>query len=378
MWDQTPRLFFVPQAIADARLDASCPAPPLLGRRPADLDRRQSGQAAGRLEPGHARQAAVDHHPHALDGQAGFRHRGRQHYLATAGRRRFDGPVLLALVQRAIEGDDIDLGIAQPFVQPLHRAVDLPLPRQEDQHRSALFAQGQHDGARHGVLESLDGVAAQIEGLDREHPPLGLDHRRAIQELRHPRDVERRRHDQQPQVVAQHRLALARQGQAQIGVQTAFMEFVEQDRADTLQPRVVENHPGEDPLGDDFDARFGADAALQSGAIADRAARLLAQGRRHPVRRRPRRQSARLQHQHLLVAQPRLIQQGQRHDRGLARPRRGGQHDRMGRGQGRFQRLQYGVNRQHQMGSSRNAPVHESVVIASSNRNRVARGPSDG
>ena len=213
MRDQTPRLFLVPQAVADARLDTTRPAPPLFGRRPADLDRRQPRQAAGRLEPGHARQAAVDDHPHALDGQAGFRHRGRQHHLATAGRRRCNGPILLALIQRAVQGDDIDSRIAQPLVQPLDRAVDLALPRQEDQHRTALFAQGLHHRPRHGILESLGGVAAQIEGLDGEHPLLDLDHRRAIQQLGHPRDIQRRRHDQQPQIVAQHRLALARQGQ---------------------------------------------------------------------------------------------------------------------------------------------------------------------
>ncbi|MNE33300.1 hypothetical protein D3C80_1269610 [compost metagenome] len=92
--------------------------------------------------------------------------------------------------------------------------MDLTLPRQEDQHRSRLLAQGLHDRPCHGVLESLGDVAAQIEGLDREHPPLGLDHRRAVQKAGHPRNIQRRRHDQQPQIVAQHRLTFARQGQA--------------------------------------------------------------------------------------------------------------------------------------------------------------------
>ncbi|MNQ89265.1 hypothetical protein D3C85_1045670 [compost metagenome] len=180
--------------------------------------------------------------------------------------------------------------------------MNLALSRQEDQHRPRLLPQGQHDRPRHRVLESLDGVAAQIKGLHREHPPLCLDDRRAIEQAGHPSDVQRGRHDQQPQVVSQHRLALPRQGQAQIGVQAALVEFVEQDRADALQPRIVENHAGEDALGDDFDPRLGPNPALKPGAIADRASRLLAQGRRHPVRRSSRRQPARFQHQHLLVA----------------------------------------------------------------------------
>ncbi|MNE15137.1 hypothetical protein D3C80_1080380 [compost metagenome] len=352
MRDQAARLFLVPQAIADAGLDAAGAASPLFRRRPADLDRRQPGQAAGRLKPGHARQPAVDHNPHALDGQAGFRHRGRQHHLAASGGRRLDGPVLLALVQRAIESDDIDGWIAQPLVQPLRGAVDFALPRQEGQHRPRLFPQRQHHRPRHGILESLGDVTAQVTGLDREHPTLGLDYRRPVQQPGHPDDVERRRHDQHAQVLAQHRLTLARQRQAQVGVQAAFMELVEQDRADALQRRVVQNHPGEDPFRDHFDSGPGADPALKPRAIADRLARLLPQTGGHSVRRRPCGQPPRLQNQNLAAAQPWLVQQGQRHDGRLTSARRRSQDDRIGCGQRSLQRLQNDMNRQHHPGCS--------------------------
>ena len=307
VWNQPARRRIVPQPVTDARLDPARPAAPLLRRRPADLDRRQPRETARRLEPRHARQAAVDDHPHPFDGQAGLGHRGRQHHLAPPRRGPLDGPVLGLAVQRAVQRNHIHRRIAQAFGQPLGGAVNLPLPRQKDQHRSALLAQRLNDCARDSVLDPLDGVAPQVAGLDREHPPLGLDHRCAFpgpigQHLGHPADIQRRRHHQQPQILAQQPLRLPRQRQPQIGVQRPFVEFVEQHRPDAFQPRIVENHPREHAFGDDLDPGFRSDPALQAGAIADCVASRLAQGRGHPLRRRPRRQPPWLQHQHLAAA----------------------------------------------------------------------------
>ena len=378
MRDQTTRLLLVPQAVTDAGLDTPRPAAPLLRRGSADLDGGQASQAAGRLETRYTRQAAVNDDAHPLNRQAGLGHRGRQHHLAATRRGGLDGPVLLALVQRAIQGDHVDRRITQPLFQALDRAVNLPLSRQEGQDRAGLVMQGLNHGLGHGVLESFNRVATQIAGLDREHPPLGLDDGGAAQQLGHARDVERRRHDQQAQIVAQHGLAVARQRQPQISVQTAFVEFVEQDGADAFQPRIVQDHPREDALGHHLDSGVRADPALQTSAVSDGSSRFLAQAGGHAVGGGARGQSSRLQHQNPAVAQPRLIQQRQRHDRRLARARRRGQHDRRGLSQGGLERLQNGVNRQHDTGCSAFGLGHESVVGASSFVNRVAPRPSDG
>ena len=274
--DQPPRLLLVPEAIADARRRAPRPPAPLFGRGPADLDRRQPRQAAGRFETRHARQAAIDHHPHALDGQTGFGNRGGQHQLAPSRRRRFDGAVLLGAVQPAVKRRDVHVGQPQPFPDQTRDAVNLTLPRQEDQNRPALFAQGGQAGPRHRLFEPLGRIAAQVSGFDWKHPPLGLDHRRAIQQTRDADHIQRRRHDQQPQIVAQQPLCLARQRQAQVGVQTAFVKLVEQDRAHALQPRIVQDHAREHALGDDLDPGRRPDTALQPCAITDRPPGLLA------------------------------------------------------------------------------------------------------
>ena len=178
---QPARLRLVPKAVAHAGFRPSGPAAPLFCRGPADPDRRQPRQAAGRLEPRHARQATVDHHPDPLDGQAGLGHRGRQHHLAPPGCRRLDGPILGFAVQRPVQRNDINGRIIQPLREPLRRAVDFALSGQKDEDRAALLPQGQQDGPGQGILDPLDRVAPAVTCLDRKHPPLGLDHGRAVQ-----------------------------------------------------------------------------------------------------------------------------------------------------------------------------------------------------
>ena len=50
-------------------------------------------------------------------------------------------------------------------------------------------------------------------------------------------------------------LRVERQREAEIGVEGALVELVEQHRRDALERRIVEDHAGEHALGDDLDAR---------------------------------------------------------------------------------------------------------------------------
>ena len=91
--------------------------------------------------------------------------------------------------------------------EPLGHTHDLALPWEEREDRSALLGQGAQDGARDGILDPLVRIAAEIARLDRIGAPLRFDHRHArrhiVEEPRHPRTIERRRHDQQPQIRSQ-------------------------------------------------------------------------------------------------------------------------------------------------------------------------------
>ncbi len=98
---------------------------------------------------------------------------------------------------------------------------------------------------------------------------------------------------------------------------------------DALERGVGLDHPGEDPLGDHLDPRGRADAGLQAHAVAHRASRVgLPEQLGHPLGCGPRGQAARLEHEDLPSAQPRLVQERERDQRGLAGAGRRHQHGR--------------------------------------------------
>jgi len=72
--------------------------------------------------------------------------------------------------------------------------------------------------------------------------------------------------DEQAEVVAQFG-SIKGEREAEIGVEAALVELVEQYRRDARQFRVVEKHTGEDTLGDDFDTGFRAHAAIEPDAM---------------------------------------------------------------------------------------------------------------
>ena len=119
-------LRLVPQPVADAGLGAAGAAAALVGggaRHPHGLEPRQ---ADVRLVARHAREPAVDHDAHALDGERGFGDRGGEHDLAPAGRRRRDGAVLGLRVERAVERHHVDRGIADALLAAASRCGGFP------------------------------------------------------------------------------------------------------------------------------------------------------------------------------------------------------------------------------------------------------------
>ena len=71
-----------------------------------------------------------------------------------------------------------------------------------------------------------------MDELDRMGAALAFDHRRAAHQRRETRAVERRRHGEQAQVRPQRRLRVERQGEAEIAVEAALVDLVEQHRRD--------------------------------------------------------------------------------------------------------------------------------------------------
>ena len=119
-------------------------------------------------------------------------------------------------------------GSATALAQPRLGAADFRGARQEREHRAGIGPQRPHDRVGDLRLDGLYRIAAEIAGLDRKRPALARDHRRVAEQLGDPRAVDGRRHHQELQVLAQALLRVARQREAEIGIERALVEFVEQ------------------------------------------------------------------------------------------------------------------------------------------------------
>src|SRR5262249_60223872 len=126
-------------------------------------------------------------------------------------------------------------------------------------------------------------LAPDIARLDRKGAACALDDWRIAEELGDARAVERRRHDQELELSSQGLLHVARERQAEVGVEGALMELIEQNGGDARKRRIVEYEPREDALGHDFDARRRGDFAAEAPAVAHARAHRLAPRSRPPA-----------------------------------------------------------------------------------------------
>ena len=184
-----------------------------------------------------------------------------------------------------------------------------------------------------GVRPGTGAGGVHVAHVHREHPTLRA-HDRGVRE--HPQQrvgFQRRRHDEQPQRLAKVPLRFDAEREAEVAVQVPLVEFVEDHQRDAFERRVVLQHPREDALGHDLDARARPDAGLEPCAEPDRLADILPEQRGHALGDRARRDAARLQHQDPLVSDPGGVEERERHHSALAGAGRRLEHDAAMRGQ---------------------------------------------
>ncbi|MNQ64002.1 hypothetical protein D3C85_784040 [compost metagenome] len=209
----------------------------------------------------------------------------------------------------------------EPIGQLLGHAADLCLARQEHQQAAGLVGQGLEHRLYHLGLQRLARRERPPPALlHRVHAALAAHHRSAIQQARQALALQGGGHQQdlQRRLVAQQRPAVEAKGQGQVGVEAALVEFVEDHQADAFQRRVFLQAAGEDAFGDYLDARARADFRLQTNAVTDPFADLLAQLAGQALGGGAGGQAPRFQHQDGLPGQPGFVEQGERHAGGLA------------------------------------------------------------
>jgi hypothetical protein len=208
----------------------------------------------------------------------------------------------------------------------LARAPDLARARQEDEHVALMRRDRLAHHARDVRLEPLLRARRAILGVHGEQSPVAAYDRGVPvgigEQRRHRATVEGGRHHEHAQLGAQQRLRLQRECEPEVGGERTFVIFVEEHRADALERRVLGEESREDAFRDHFHARARTHARLTAHPESHRLAHALAERTGHEVRRGARGEPARFEHQHARVAQPRRVEQGERHARRLARTRR--------------------------------------------------------
>ena len=182
--------------------------------------------------------------------------------------------------------------------------------------------------------------------FDGKQPPLGSDELCVSKQLRDRLAIERRRHHEDPQRLAQLRLHIERQRKSQVGMQTSLVELIEDHAAHPLERGVPLQPPGEDTFGHDFDTGPRPDARVGARAVANRLADALVERGRHARGHGARGDAAWLEHHDPFVAEPGGLEQRERHDRALACAGRCLEHCRGMRGQRRPQFRQRVLDRQ--------------------------------
>jgi hypothetical protein len=216
--------------------------------------------------------------------------------------------------------------VAEPVLQARRRPGDFRLSGQECQDRAALGPMRLDDRPRHRVLDPLAGRPILIADIDRESASQALYDRRLVEQRHHAGHIERCRHHQNPEILAQRRLHVERQRQPEIRIQRALVKFVEDHGGDPGQFGIVEDHSREHAFRHHLDPCARRNPGVEPHPVTDRLADDFPEQGCHPPARSPRCQPSWFEQNDPAVAAPVLVQQVERHQRRLAGAGRGRKH----------------------------------------------------
>ena len=337
-----------PEPVADAGAEPPRPPAPLVRRLPGDGDGGERRHPRPRRVPWAPAVPPVHDDADALDRQARLGEARGEDDLARAGGRRPERGVLGGEVEVAVENVEGD-AVRERRPEPVGHAADLAHAGQEREHVAVVVGERVADRAGDERPEFFDRASRavyrlggrEVVGLDGEAPPLA-PHDGRPEPRAHPGGVEGRAHDEEAEVGAEGVLGVEREGEAEVGVQAPLVELVKDQRGHPIEAGVVLEQPRENPLRHHFDARPARDLRLHPHPVPDGLPHRLAKQGRHPPGRRTSGEPPGLQHHDAPVPAPRGVEQGERHERRLARARRRFEHGPVARGERPEQRRQDG------------------------------------
>ena len=316
--------------MAFASASAARTALALVGSRARDTAGGEPTHAAHRVEARATGHATVDHHGDPIDGQRSFSNAGGQYHLAPAGHRGSYGEVLFRCGQVAIERPQVRVGRQSALLQRARHPADFRGAWEKHQHVAFARLRQHFQNFGGDFAQWVFWCARGVMHRHRETAASGSNARcrdaTAAEQTRHGFAIERGRHDDQFEMRGQCALRFECQCQSQVGVQAAFVEFVEEKDGDVFQRGVVLQQARKQAFGDDLDTCACGHLAVEAHAVPNGLAHGLAKGRGHAYSHGARSQPPGLQHQDAAVAAPRGIEERQRHHGALAGAGRGLEH----------------------------------------------------
>ena len=202
--------------------------------------------------------------------------------------------------------------------------LDLGDAGKKGEHAALLPRQGLAD---RGGGRLLDRALATTDVVQRQRVATALagNDRRIAEQRRDPGAIERRGHGDDPQIGPKRCLDVERQGQAEIAVEAALVNFIEQHGRDAGEFGIGLDTTKVDALGQHHDPGCRRRPAVHPRRIADQLADGLAGEHRHPLGGSPRCQAAWRQQQDLTAA-PTGLKQRRGDGGGLAGAGRRNQH----------------------------------------------------
>lgn len=175
-----------------------------------------------------------------------------------------------------MEREEDDIQAAGDGLAGSHRSADFGGAGEEDENVAAvIFGDQLFNRLSHLVFERRCGVGGVGDGEGKE-TAFGSENGGVVEVAGDGRGVERGGHDDQFEVGTGGGLEAAEEGESEVGIEVAFVKFVEDDDAGVAEEGVGEKAAVEDAFGDESDAGAGAGDVFEADLVADGVAELFA------------------------------------------------------------------------------------------------------
>jgi len=251
-----------PHPNADAGCLAAGASASLICGGLACVDSAKPAHASADIVFGASTPTAVDNDSDSVDRHARLGDRGGENDLPTAVWIDDQREVLVAWWKGTVELPNHHAGWESRTQRALG-SVDIACSRKEDKNVTFMAAQCFEHRVGDIVLGAPARCRCPVPGFDRMKWGVDLDDGVCAESMGESGGVERRRHDDDPEVFAENRGCLADKRQSGVGMDASLVELVEENSAHADESWVVEKHSGQDSLGDDFQAGLGTNPRVE-------------------------------------------------------------------------------------------------------------------